>query len=252
MKPVTNRSKWEKWIARFLILFLSLAVSMEGGARLALSIGRIRNRITGLDNSSYRLQWIRLHGTTTTDLIPADWLHRKWTGKYVAYNPTRGWALAPGVRNMSVFDGKILNSNSKGLRGTTEYGYARTPGKRRILVLGDSFTFGFEVSDDETFSHYLESSLPSTEVLNLGVPGYGHDQMLLYLKEEGAKYHPDVVLIGFTHLDIYRNLWSFYVYAKPKFELVSHHLQLTNVPVPEPDRLLSEEPYRSKGADLAV
>lgn len=214
---------------------------MEGGARLALSIGRIRDRITGFDNSSYRLQWIRLHRS-----------HREWTGKYAVYHPTRGWTLEPGIRNMSVFDGKILNSNSRGLRENAEYEYERTPGKHRIVVLGDSFTFGAEVSDDETYSHYLASSLPNTEVLNLGVQGYAHDQMLLYLKEEGTKYRPDVVILGFTYLDIYRNLWTFYAYAKPKFEMVSDHLQLTNVPVPSPDRVLAEECQRSKAVDLTV
>jgi hypothetical protein len=239
--PFSMKPKYGGWIAKSLIFLLSLAVFMEGGARLALSIGRIRNRITGFDNSSYRLQWIRLHR-----------FHREWTGEYAVYLATRGWALKPGIQNMSVFNGKILNSNSKGLRGTTEYGYERTPAKHRIIVLGDSFTFGEEVSDDETYSHYLASSIPSTEVLNLGVQGYGHDQMLLYLKEEGVKYHPDVVMLGFTYLDIYRNLWTFYAYAKPKFELVSGHLQLTNVPVPSPDRVLAEEPYRSKAFDLTV
>jgi GDSL-like Lipase/Acylhydrolase family len=153
---------------------------------------------------------------------------------------------------MSVFDGKVLNSNSKGLRGKTEYAYQRTPGKRRILVLGDSFTFGEEVSDDETYAHYLEAALPNTEVLNLGVQGYGHDQMLQYLKEEGVKYRPDIVILGFASLDIYRNTWTFFAYAKPRFNLVSGHLELTNVPVPTPETVLSQEPYRSKAVDLAV
>ena len=52
-------------------------------------------------------------------------------------------------------------------------------------MLGDSFTFGEDVGDDETYSHHLEQLLPGTEVINLGVHGYGHDQMLIYLREEG-------------------------------------------------------------------
>jgi hypothetical protein len=153
---------------------------------------------------------------------------------------------------MRVFDGTILSSNSNGLRGNTEYEYRRTAGKQRIVVLGDSFTFGSEVSDAETYVHNLESALPNTEVLNLGVQGYGQDQMLLYLEEEGVKYHPDVVILGFTYIDIYRCIWSFDAYAKPKFKLVSGSLQLTNVPVPPPERVLAREPYRSKALDLLV
>lgn len=158
----------------------------------------------------------------------------------------------PNVRNMTPFGpGRVVNSNSKGLRGTTEYDYARTPGKRRILVLGDSFTFGTDVSDNETFSHDLESALPDTEVLNLGVQGYGQDQMLLYLREEGVKYHPDIVLLGFTFMDTYRNLWNFFAFAKPRFEMTPGGLKLTNVPIPTPEQVLAREPYRSKAYDVA-
>lgn len=239
--PILKSTQWRSWIAKLLLLVFSLAFCLEFGTRVALSIGPVRRRMVGSDNSSYRLQWIGLHR-----------IHREWTGEYAEYNPTRGWALKPDIKNMPVFDGKVLNSNSKGLRGTTEYAYQRTPGKRRILVLGDSFTFGEEVSDDETYAHLLETMLPNTEVLNLGVQGYGHDQMLQYLKEEGVKYRPDIVILGFASLDIYRNTWTFFAYAKPKFNLVSGHLELTNVPVPTPETVLSQEPFRSKAVDLAV
>ncbi len=153
---------------------------------------------------------------------------------------------------MRVFDGKVLNTNSKGLRGNTEYDYQRIPGKHRVVVLGDSFTFGTEVSDKETYSHYLESALPNTEVLNFGVQGYGQDQMLLYLQEEGIKYKPDVVVVGYVAMDTHRNLLKFFGYAKPKFNLLSSRLELTDVPVPTPDQVLAREPYRSKAVDLLL
>jgi hypothetical protein len=153
---------------------------------------------------------------------------------------------------MNVFNGKILNSNSRGIRGKNEYEYQRQTGKERILVFGDSYTFGDEVSDDETYSHYLEELLPGTEVLNMGIHGYGHDQMLLYLKEEGFKYNPDIVVVGYVWFDIYRNLFKFNNYSKPKFELRGHTLRLTNVPVPQPKLFFDHEVYRSKGIDLGI
>jgi hypothetical protein len=39
--------------------------------------------------------------------------------------------------------------------------------------------------------------LPHTEVINMGVHGYGHDQMLILFGEEGVKYEPDIVILGF-------------------------------------------------------
>jgi hypothetical protein len=241
VEPDTKEPKSAGWISKTLVFVITLLVFMEGGTRLVLSIRPLRRRVTGFDDSSYRLQWVRLHQE-----------HREQTGPHAIYHPTRGWALKPDITNMHVFDGTILNSNSKGLRGKTEYEYQRTPGKQRIVVLGDSFTFGAEVADDEIYPYYLQSALPGAEVLNLGVQGYGHDQMLLYLKEEGIKYHPDVVILGFVYFDIYRNIFTFFAYAKPKFKVVSGGLQLTNVPVPTPDRVLAQEPYRPKALDLLV
>ncbi len=237
--PVAAGSKRQAWIGKLLILFFSLLVCMEGGSRLVLSINALRRRVTGFDDASYRLQWIKLHGE-----------HKDWTGPFAIYHPTRGWTLKSGIQDMKVFDGTILNTNSKGLRGNREYNYERAPGKQRIVVLGDSFTFGAEVPDNATYAHYLESHIPNSEVLNFGVQGYGHDQILLYLKEEGIKYRPDIVILGFTYIDIYRNIESFFAYAKPQFKLVSGNLQLTNVPVPTPERVLAEEPYRPKSFDI--
>lgn len=236
--PVT-KEPMHAWIGKLFILVFTALVCMEGGSRLVLAINPLRRRVAGFDDASYRLQWIKLHRE-----------HREWTGPFAAYHPTRGWALKSGIQDLRVFDGTILNTNSRGLRGNAEYNYERTPGKQRIAVLGDSFTFGAEVADSATYARYLESHIPDTEALNFGVQGYGHDQMLLYLKEEGVKYHPDIVILGFTYIDIYRNIESFFAYAKPRFKSLPGGLQLTNVPVPTPERVLAEEPYRPKSLDI--
>jgi hypothetical protein len=103
-----------------------------------------------------------------------------------------------------------------------------------------------QVGDDQTWSYYLQNLLPGSEVLNFGVHGYGQDQMLLYLKEEGIKYHTDIVILGFVALDMDRNLVSFRDYAKPRFVLDGARLVLTNTPIPTIDEVLA----RSKFADL--
>ena len=115
-----------------------------------------------------------------------------------------------------------------------EYAEPKPDGVMRVLVFGDSLTFGDEVTDDETYVAHLQTMLPGTEVLNLGVHGYGHDQMLLYLKEVGARYKPDVILLGFTTIDMERNLLGFRDFMKPRFDLVRDHLVLRNTPIPEP------------------
>lgn len=106
------------------------------------------------------------------------------------------------------------------------------------------------MGDNETYSFYLQQMLPSTEVINFGVHGYGHDQMLIYLEEEGIRYKPDIVILGFVYQDIKRNILEFRDYPKPKFELQNGKLKLKNCPVPQLEDLMEREPYRSKFFDL--
>jgi hypothetical protein len=238
--PPLTRNPRSYWIFGTAILILLLVLLVEAGSRAILSIPPLRRRAVGIDNVSYRLQWIQLRGQKL-----------EWTGPFAGYHPVLGWVLKPNIRNLHVFDGTVLNSNSRGIRGLTEYPYERSAAHPRMVVLGDSFTFGSEVADEDTFSHVLESSIPGAEVINLGVQGYGHDQMLLYLQREGIKYRPDIVMVGFTYIDVYRNIQNFFAYAKPQFIPASGGLRLLNVPVPAPDRVLAEEARRPKALDLS-
>jgi hypothetical protein len=193
------------------------------------------------DDTAWRLKFVRSHqsGESPPIRYPFD-----------IYHPTRGWTLQPGLSRITVFNNNTLSSNSRGLRGSSEHAYEKPPGTLRILALGDSFTFGSEVSDNETWTYYLEKLVPGSEVINFGVQGYGHDQMLLYLQEEGVKYHPDIVILGFLAIDMERNVMSFRDSAKPRFILDGRRLVLTNTPVPRVEETLAREPWRSKFVDV--
>ena len=215
-----------------------MALTFEGFARVALSSVDLRQRLFTNDDASWRLQWAaRQSDQKGLNYVLDDW------------SPTRGWTVKPNLRDVP-FRGKLVNSNSKGIRGSQDFAYEKPAGVMRVVVLGDSFTFGEEVGDDETYSHHLQTLLPNTQVLNLGIHGYGHDQMLLYLKEEGLKYHPDIVILGFMPDDMERNVLSFRDYAKPHFALREGRLELTTGPVPRPEETLAAEKWRSKFGDL--
>ena len=95
-----------------------------------------------------------------------------------------------------------ITINSQGMRDY-EHKIAKN-GAERILALGDSFTYGYGVELNETYSKVLESELKKGakqqyEVLNAGyASGYSPDTYLLYLKKEGIKFQPDIILVGFT------------------------------------------------------
>lgn len=161
---------------------------------------------------------------------------------------TLGWVNRPGYTGRQTKPGAFdvaIAINSLGVRGP-DRGYARTPGKKRILVVGDSFSFGHGVEQHDTFCARLEAVLPDTEVINGAIVGIGHDQQLLWLKEEGLKYKPDLVLWAYTSADIPRNTVSFMRtydpetgidFGKPRFYLEGGRLELGNVPVAEPEEI---------------
>ncbi len=221
---------------------LGVLVALEGVARAVLTIPGFLDRVEN-DHAdvSWRLHWFRREGHKTGIYYRFD-----------TYHPVRGWAVTPNLRDVAAFPGARVSSNSRGVRGRREHAQPKPRGVVRLLVLGDSFTFGDEVSDDETYAADLERMLPDAEVVNLGVHGYGHDQMLLYLREVGARYQPDVVLLGFVYADMERNLLGFRDFAKPRFALVDGRLVLRGVPVPTLEALRDDRQYGLRLLDLVT
>jgi hypothetical protein len=222
----------------YLLYCLGVLAFLEGSSRAALSFDWIFARVLGNDESSFRLAWV--HRGDIAGIAYA----------FDQYHPVRGWTLSPSLRDIPVFGDRTLSTNSKGLRGSQEFSYEKPAGRKRVLVFGDSFTFGEEVSDGETYAAALGRALPDADVLNMGVHGYGHDQMLLYFEEEGRKYSPDLVVLGFLPYDMERNILAFRDFAKPLFVRGREGLVLTHTPVPSPERVRRGEFYRSKFWDL--
>jgi GDSL-like Lipase/Acylhydrolase family len=102
-----------------------------------------------------------------------------------------------------------------------------------ILAVGDSFTFGDEVKDGETWPAELER-LMGRQVLNGGVSGYGFDQIVLRAEQLAEKYKPSAIVVSFIADDIrrteMRRLWFG---DKPYFVPSGDQLKLSGVPVPE-------------------
>jgi hypothetical protein len=113
----------------------------------------------------------------------------------MVYSEAYGWALRPGYRGL--LHDVWTSVDSHGHRGR-EHRLERTPGRTRLLVLGDSIAFGSRVRDEETFCALLESRSRTYDVLNLAVEGYGTDQELLRLEGEGLAYRPDAVILSFA------------------------------------------------------
>ena len=97
------------------------------------------------------------------------------TGHRYLYDKTLGWRNIPDWSATTY--GHKLTINSLGMRDR-EYERQKPAGRKRILVLGGSYTWGYGVADGENYTDVLESLLDREngddyQVLNTGVSGWG-------------------------------------------------------------------------------
>lgn len=101
-----------------------------------------------------------------------------------------------------------------------------------ILVLGDSYTEGWMVRDDESWPAHLERDT-GRRVLNAAVSGYGLDQIVLRAERLVPRLKPPTIVLAFIGSDIERTTLSFREFKhKPYFVPAGEGLELRNAPVP--------------------
>ena len=110
-----------------------------------------------------------------------------------------------------------------------------------ILAVGDSYTFGDQVTDSETWPAQLEK-FSGRRVINGGVDGYGVDQTFLRARRLLGRYRFSAVIFSFIPDDVRRSQMSvMFATAKPYFDLKDGRLTLENIPVPPPSFLPQKE-----------
>lgn len=118
--------------------------------------------------------------------------------KDVSANPRLGHEHKPNVSAHLM--GVDISVNAQKLRGNG-VSLERVPGKARIMMLGDSITFGWGVPFEETFPRRLERMLDAdgikSEVINAGVGNYNTIMEVEYFLNEGRRYRPDVVVLNY-------------------------------------------------------
>ena len=117
-------------------------------------------------------------------------------------NPDLSFAHAP---NRSAFlMGVPVSISSEGLRDR-EFSLEKPPGVYRVMMLGDSTTFGWGVRHEDTAAKFLERKLNAAlsagysgvEVMNAGVGNNDTVQEVTYYETIGWKYRPDLVVLVF-------------------------------------------------------
>lgn len=99
-------------------------------------------------------------------------------------------------------NGLTYHVNGDGFRGS-DFSETKAEGTFRIIVLGDSFTFGEGVRLEDTFVAGLQSILRDRvssriEVLNLGVSAWSTKDEIAYYENAARDFQPDLVLVAFV------------------------------------------------------
>ena len=161
------------------------------------------------------------------------------SGDSPLFDSDLGWTwIRPGVAEPGL---------DREARGPGHYAPEKPAGVRRIACLGDSFTFCADVADEDAWPRVLETTRPGTEVLNLGVPGYGTDQALLRLRKLDPGLRADVAILGLMlenigrNVNRYRPLWhptDAGCLAKPRFTVADGNLRLVPLPYDSERKLI--------------
>jgi len=142
-----------------------------------------------------------------------------------------GWAPLENITGMQGVDGKrfVVHQNEFGLRGPDDMQLKKKPGKKRVLVLGDSYVWGFGANQQNLFTE-PDVHRTNDEIINFGVSGYGTDQEYLFYLQKGQRFEVDQVLLALTlYNDVENNLASVqYTRQKPYFTLEGDRLVLHN------------------------
>jgi lysophospholipase L1-like esterase len=124
-----------------------------------------------------------------------DWKERFTEGDFYTFEKSEGYPPSP----------RMVEPNVDGLRDVTRPRETRV-GLRRIVVLGDSVTYGHGVEGDEAYPFLLEASLRASghdvDVFNMGLPGWSTRQERLAYERIARRYKPDVVILAVCLNDI--------------------------------------------------
>lgn len=117
--------------------------------------------------------------------------------QFLAVDPIVGHRHRPNIEGYFAREGlSYVRINRHGFRDK-EYAIAKND-KKRMVVLGDSYTEALQVDLEQTYHGRLEAEFADRlEVLNFGVSGYGTAQELLTYKHFARKFSPDIVLLAF-------------------------------------------------------
>lgn len=200
------------WRRKLLFAMVPVTLFLLGGEWFARSFRRSKG-YAPMGQSSYRDHRI-------------DLVRRAFPN---VHDPLLGYRPAPGYQGDDNIWRKQVTIGVDGLRSN---GANVRSGPSCVLAVGDSFTFGDQVADDETWPAQLEQLL-QRPVKNGGVFGYSFAQTVLRAEQLLDEFAVETVVCSLIPDDIKRCELSRRYTPMPWFAIEAGALQLRGVPVPD-------------------
>jgi lysophospholipase L1-like esterase len=140
--------------------------------------------------------------------------------------------------------GAEVKVNRHGFRDRN-YNIKKPAGTYRVLVIGDSVTFGIKLPIEGTFPEILEQSFRhhniAAEVLNFSVAGYDTIQEVALFQERGLQFDPDEVLVGYCMNDLGKvSLELQYIRRMSSYGNAIYHLRTAQFVRNQIDKLIAK------------
>ena len=133
--------------------------------------------------------------TTMVMLVASEFLVRWMYRDVTTTADDRGYFTAK-------WNGEAVRFNSHGYR-ERPFESVKAAGTYRIAVMGDSFTFGNGIAEDERYSSLLQRGLgEGFEVLNFGLPGFNTPEIAWTLRRQVRAFNPDFILVQWFVNDV--------------------------------------------------
>jgi len=133
-------------------------------------------------------------------------LPRTYVGEYENRPGAMNWRVRDAVLGwrMGPFKHSALyQTNSQGFRAPSDF--APNPTCKEIVFAGDSITFGVKAKFENTFASLTQAGIPGACAYNMGIPGFGLDQIWLTVRTHALPLHPQLVVVTFTSSNFTRS-----------------------------------------------
>ena len=217
---------WRRFLPRFAFLLVFTALLAEIALRVMFSgaAGRRAGWVSAdllADPNTDNAYWVlsaRLSGGVERDYVV----------------PLRGWSQS-----------RPDEGNPPGLRD--ESMRALQQEEPKVYFFGDSFVQGMPFNE-KSLPVLVDERVPGRSVVNLGVRGYGVDQMYLFAREVGLPEAGGEVWVGILTWDLDRAYLEYSHGQRPRYRIVDDQLVLAHTPGPQTDQEFVEAyrmPFRT-------